>query len=92
VVKKDDVLFHQKSFRSEPRVPPGMKPGGTHSLRAKSFLRRTRRRKKRIEFDSRPAGRELCEAFDTMICRPRAAYFLSGAGGKILLNHSAFLH
>ena len=33
------------------------------SLRAKCFLRRTRRRKKRISIDSRLPSRELCETF-----------------------------
>ena len=39
-----------------------MLPNTDHSLRAKYFSRRTRRREKWIGLDSRPASRELCEA------------------------------
>ena len=42
-----------------------MKCVKTHSLRAKYFSRRTRRREKWIKPYSRPAGRELCEAILT---------------------------
>ena len=47
------------------------------SLRAKWFLRRTRRRKKRIGAFSRPPSRELCETFNSTGAgaTPRLLYY-----------------
>ena len=47
------------------RALSGRWPACDTPLRARCFLRRTRRRKKRISFDSRLASRELCETKKT---------------------------
>ena len=70
LVKKGDALFDKRVF-APTRAFSRMKCVKTHSLRAKYFSRRTRRREKWMEHDSRPAGRELCEALLTVCIKPR---------------------
>ena len=57
--------FFDKRVFAPTRAFSRIKCVKTHSLRAKYFSRRTRRREKWIKPYSRPAGRELCEAFLT---------------------------
>ena len=54
--------------------------------RAKCFLRRTRRRKKRISIDSRLASRELCETFLTATAPPAEA---EGAVVRLILKNKS---
>ena len=71
--KKGGALFLQKSFRSVPRVFTHKMRENTLSPRKVFFATYTpngsplggRRREKWIKPYSRPAGRELCEAFLT---------------------------
>ena len=62
LIQKSFALLDKLGSRSDPRVQMSLLLIWTHSLRAKYFSRRTRRREKWIGLDSRPASRELCEA------------------------------
>ena len=71
------------SLRSAP-CPAASGGAATLRLRAGCFLRRTRRRKKRISIDSQLASRELCETF---LNRPpglrlRRSVLFGRAGGR----------
>ena len=59
---KSSASFLVEGFRSNRAFLRAVR-AKIHSLRAGCFLRRTRRREKRISFYSRPASRELCEAY-----------------------------